>query len=73
MGDSGYHEAECRQRDKFQNQCVLGCRRDCVYFRRVHPVTTITETLVPPSAGFQEWQSHQLQALSAALSQATGR
>ena len=41
--------------------------------KRGIPVTTITETLVPPSAGFQEWQSHQLEALSAALSQATGR
>jgi zinc/manganese transport system substrate-binding protein len=31
------------------------------------PVTTITETLVPASAGFQQWQSHQLKALAAAL------
>ena len=37
------------------------------------PVTTITETLVPASAGFQEWQSRQLQALAAALAQATRR
>jgi len=36
-------------------------------------VATITETLVPASASFQEWQSHQLQALAAALAQATGR
>jgi zinc/manganese transport system substrate-binding protein len=37
------------------------------------PVITITETLVPASASFQDWQSHQLQALAAALAQATGR
>jgi zinc/manganese transport system substrate-binding protein len=37
------------------------------------PVTTITETLVPASASFQDWQSRQLQALAAALAQATGR
>jgi zinc/manganese transport system substrate-binding protein len=37
------------------------------------PVTTITETLTPPSAGFQTWQSGQLRALQAALAKATGR
>jgi len=37
------------------------------------PVTTITETLTPASATFQDWQSHQLQALIAALAKATGR
>jgi zinc/manganese transport system substrate-binding protein len=37
------------------------------------PVTTITETLVPASATFQAWQSHQLKALGAALAKATGR
>jgi len=36
-------------------------------------VTTITETLTPPSATFQDWQSHQLEALAAALRKATGR
>jgi len=36
-------------------------------------ITTITETLTPPSASFQGWQSHQLQALAAALAKATGR
>ena len=36
-------------------------------------VTTITETLVPASASFQDWQSRQLQALAAALARATGR
>jgi zinc/manganese transport system substrate-binding protein len=35
------------------------------------PVTTITETLVPPSAGFQQWQSRQLEALAAALARGT--
>jgi zinc/manganese transport system substrate-binding protein len=37
------------------------------------PVTTITETLTPTSATFQDWQSRQLQALAAALAKATGR
>jgi zinc/manganese transport system substrate-binding protein len=37
------------------------------------PVTTITETLSPASASWQAWQSHQLQALAAALTRATSR
>jgi zinc/manganese transport system substrate-binding protein len=37
------------------------------------PVTTITETLTPPSASFESWQSRQLQALQAALAKAAGR
>jgi zinc/manganese transport system substrate-binding protein len=37
------------------------------------PVSTITETLVPAGATFQAWQVAQLQALEAALHQATGR
>ena len=36
-------------------------------------ITTITETLVPASADFQDWQSNQLRALAAALAKATGR
>jgi zinc/manganese transport system substrate-binding protein len=36
------------------------------------PITTITETLVPAGATFQEWQVHELQALEAALTRATG-
>jgi zinc/manganese transport system substrate-binding protein len=36
-------------------------------------VTTITETLTPASARFQDWQSRQLQGLAAALAKATGR
>jgi zinc/manganese transport system substrate-binding protein len=41
--------------------------------KRGIPVTTITETLVPASATYQDWQSHQLDALAAALAKATGR
>ena len=41
--------------------------------KRGLPVTPITETLVPASASFQQWQSHQLDAVAAALAQATGR
>jgi zinc/manganese transport system substrate-binding protein len=36
-------------------------------------ITTITETLVPGSADFQDWQANQLRALAAALAKATGR
>jgi zinc/manganese transport system substrate-binding protein len=36
-------------------------------------VTTITETLTPAEASFQDWQSRQLRALAAALAKATGR
>lgn len=36
-------------------------------------ISTVTETLSPATASFQEWQSNQLQALITALQQATGR
>jgi len=35
------------------------------------PTTTITETLVPVTATFQDWQANQLQALGQTLAQAT--
>jgi zinc/manganese transport system substrate-binding protein len=42
--------------------------------RKQHiPVTTITETMTPASASFEQWQVRQLKALEAALHQATGR
>jgi zinc/manganese transport system substrate-binding protein len=42
--------------------------------RKKHiPVTTITETLTPASATFEQWQVRQLRALEAALHEATGR
>jgi zinc/manganese transport system substrate-binding protein len=37
------------------------------------PVVSITETLSPASATFEQWQSAQLSGLIAALAQATGR
>jgi zinc/manganese transport system substrate-binding protein len=37
------------------------------------PVTTVTETLSPANASFQDWQSSQLSALQAALHTATGK
>jgi zinc/manganese transport system substrate-binding protein len=37
------------------------------------PVTTVTETLTPPTASFQDWQADELDALRAALAKATGR
>ncbi len=36
------------------------------------PVSTVTETLSPAGASFQDWQSTQLQALKTALAQGTG-
>ena len=36
-------------------------------------VTTITETPVPASASFQDWQARQLETLAAALAKSTGR
>jgi zinc/manganese transport system substrate-binding protein len=37
------------------------------------PVTTVTETLAPPSSTFQAWQVKELQGIEAALARATGR
>jgi zinc/manganese transport system substrate-binding protein len=37
------------------------------------PVATVTETLTPQNATFQDWQSKQLQGIQAALAQATGK
>jgi zinc/manganese transport system substrate-binding protein len=37
------------------------------------PVSTVTETLTPAHADFQDWQSSQLQALENALHQGTGK
>jgi zinc/manganese transport system substrate-binding protein len=37
------------------------------------PVVTMTETIVPADATFQDWQVAQLEALEAALAEATGR
>jgi zinc/manganese transport system substrate-binding protein len=37
------------------------------------PVTTVTETLAPAGASFQDWQVKELQGIQAALAQATGK
>jgi zinc/manganese transport system substrate-binding protein len=37
------------------------------------PVTTVTETLDPATATFQQWQVKQLQGIEAALAQASGK
>jgi zinc/manganese transport system substrate-binding protein len=37
------------------------------------PVTTVTETLSPKGASFQDWQSSQLRSLENALHRATGK
>jgi zinc/manganese transport system substrate-binding protein len=41
--------------------------------RSAIPVTSVTETLTPVGASFQQWQVSQLLALQAALGRATGR
>jgi len=37
------------------------------------PISTITETLTPPTDSWEQWQTAQLKSLSAALAKATGR
>jgi zinc/manganese transport system substrate-binding protein len=37
------------------------------------PITTITETLSPAAATFEQWQAAQLRSLISALHEATGR
>jgi zinc/manganese transport system substrate-binding protein len=37
------------------------------------PVATVTETLTPAGAAFQDWQVRQLKGISAALAKATGK
>ena len=37
------------------------------------PTATITETLVPPTASYQDWQTNQLNGIAAALAKATGK
>ncbi|MFE2425894.1 metal ABC transporter solute-binding protein, Zn/Mn family [Streptomyces sp. NPDC059373] len=37
------------------------------------PVATVTETLTPPAASFQAWQTRQLLGIEKALEEATGR
>jgi zinc/manganese transport system substrate-binding protein len=37
------------------------------------PVATVTETLAPAGASFQQWQTTQLQGIEQALHQATGK
>ena len=37
------------------------------------PVASVTETLVPATATFQDWQAAELQGIENALQQATGK
>jgi zinc/manganese transport system substrate-binding protein len=37
------------------------------------PVATVTETLIPADATFQDWQAKQLQGIEQVLAQATGK
>lgn len=37
------------------------------------PIATVTETLTPAGASFEDWQTRQLRELAAALARATGR
>ena len=36
-------------------------------------MTTVTETLAPANATFQDWQTKQLQGIEQALAKATGK
>lgn len=46
---------------------LAGCKAEGI------PTATITETLVPPTATYQAWQTRQLDGIAAALAKATGR
>jgi zinc/manganese transport system substrate-binding protein len=48
-------------------------RINAIARRRRIPFVTVTETLSPAGASFQQWQVNQLRALAAALHEATGR
>ncbi|MEU5305625.1 metal ABC transporter solute-binding protein, Zn/Mn family [Streptomyces noursei] len=37
------------------------------------PVVTVTETLAPAGASFQQWQTSQLRGIAQALAKATGK
>ncbi len=56
-----------------QNSTPAITRLNALARARGIPVTTITETLAPAGARFQQWQVAQLQALATALHRATGR
>ncbi len=48
-------------------------RINAIARRRRIPFVTVTETLSPAGASFEQWQVAQLRALAAALHEATGR
>jgi zinc/manganese transport system substrate-binding protein len=59
----------------FNSQNVTPDVRRVNEIARAHgiPIVTVTETLSPESATFQQWQSSQLEGLEHALHEATGR
>jgi zinc/manganese transport system substrate-binding protein len=48
-------------------------RVNAIVRERNIPIATVTETLTPPSANFEQWQVAELDGLLAALRRATGR
>jgi zinc/manganese transport system substrate-binding protein len=56
-----------------QNSTPDVARLTALARRREIPVATITETLSPDGASFQQWQVAELRSLAAALAKATGR
>ena len=56
-----------------QNSTPDVARLTALAHRNDIPVTTITETLSPAGASFQQWQVAELRSLAAALARATGR
>ncbi len=56
-----------------QNSTPDVARLTALAHRNGIPVTTITETLSPAGASFQQWQVAELRSLAAALARATGR
>jgi zinc/manganese transport system substrate-binding protein len=48
-------------------------RVNAIVRERNIPIATVTETLTPPSASFEQWQVAELEGLLAALRRATGR
>jgi zinc/manganese transport system substrate-binding protein len=56
-----------------QNATPLIQRLNGVARQHGIPIATVTETLTPASATFEDWQSAQLRGIEAALHQATGR
>ena len=56
-----------------QNAAPAIERLNTLAYQQHIPIATITETLSPATASFQQWQVAQLRRIERALHQATGR